>query len=186
MWEAIALGAGLAMDATAVSALRGLQNRTRDGSGRDAVALPLLFGVFQAGMAALGWLIGRAGGDLVNTWDHWIAFALLVGIGLKMIWSGWRGDESSIDAEEDRPGLLVDVVLAVATSIDAFAAGITLPLVPVSPLVAVCLIGAITAVLCGVGYAVGRAAGRHIGSRLELIGGVILLVIGARVLFQHL
>ncbi len=186
MWEAVALGAGLAMDATAVAALRGLQNRTRDGSGRDAVTLPLLFGLFQAGMAALGWLIGRWGGTFVVEWDHWIAFGLLAVIGLKMIWSGWRADDEGHEADEDRAGLLLDLGLAVATSIDALAAGITLPLVPVSPLVAICLIGAITAALCGVGYAVGRAAGRHIGSRLELIGGVILLAIGARVLFQHL
>ncbi len=186
MWEAIALGAGLAMDATAVAALRGLQNRTRDGAGRDAVTLPLLFGIFQAGMAALGWLIGRWGGTFVAEWDHWIAFGLLSLIGLKMIWTGWRSDDESADADEDRSGLLLDLGLAVATSIDALATGITLPLVPVSPLVAICLIGTITAALCGVGYAVGRAAGRHLGSRLELIGGVILVAIGARVLFQHL
>jgi manganese efflux pump family protein len=185
MWEAIALGAGLAMDATAVAALRGLQNRTRDGSGRDAVTLPLLFGIFQAGMAALGWLIGRWGGGFVARWDHWIAFVLLVGIGLKMVWSGWRTGDSP-DTEHDRSGLLLDLGLAVATSVDALAAGITLPLVPVSPLVAICLIGAITTALCGVGYIVGRAAGRHLGSRLELIGGVILVALGARVLFQHL
>ncbi|MFN0249780.1 MAG: manganese efflux pump MntP family protein [Kofleriaceae bacterium] len=184
MWEAIALGTGLAMDATAVAAMRGLSNRRRDGAGRDAVTLPLLFGGFQAGMAALGWLVGRWGGAFVAKWDHWIAFALLAGFGLKMIWSGWRaGDESR---DEDPPRLLVDVGLAVATSIDALAAGITLPLVPVSPIVAICLIGAITTALCGVGYAVGRAAGRHLGSRLEVIGGVILVTIGARVLFQHL
>lgn len=186
MWEAIALGTGLAMDATAVAALRGLQNRTRDGSGRDAITLPLLFGIFQAGMAALGWLIGRWGGSFVAAWDHWIAFVLLAGIGLKMIWTGWRADDESSEADEDRAGLLLDLGLAVATSIDAFAAGISLPVVPVSPLVAICLIGAITSVLCGVGYALGRAAGRHIGSRLELIGGVILLVIAGRVLSQHL
>jgi putative Mn2+ efflux pump MntP len=189
MWEAIALGTGLAMDATAVAALRGLQNRTRDRAGRDAVTLPLLFGIFQAGMAALGWLIGRWGGGFVAAWDHWIAFGLLTAIGGKMIWSGWRtGEESpeSDDAEEDRSGLLLDLGLAVATSIDALATGITLPLVPVPPLVAICLIGAITTLLCGLGYVVGRAAGRHLGPRLELIGGVILVAIGARVLFQHL
>lgn len=186
MWEAIALGAGLAMDATAVAALRGLQNRTRDGSGRDAVMLPLLFGIFQSGMTALGWLLGAWGGGFVEKWHPWIAFALLVGIGLKMIWSGWRTDDHSTEADEDRSGLLLDIGLAVATSIDAFATGITLPLVPVSPLLAICLIGTITTLLCGIGYAVGRAAGRHLGSRLELIGGVILVAIGARVLLQHL
>jgi putative Mn2+ efflux pump MntP len=186
MWEAIALGTGLAMDATAVAALRGLQNRTRDGAGRDAITLPLLFGVFQSGMAALGWLIGRWGGAFVAQWDHWIAFVLLVGIGLKMIWSGWRTADESADADDDRSGLWLDIGLAIATSIDALATGITLPLVPVSPLVAICAIGAITWLLCAVGYVVGKAAGRHIGSRLELIGGVILVAIGVRVLWQHL
>lgn len=187
MWEAIALGAGLAMDATAVAALRGLQNRRRDGAGRDAIVLPLLFGIFQSGMVALGWLLGSWGGAFVEKWDHWIAFALLVAIGGKMVWSGIHsGGDGEDDSELDRTGLLIDLGLAVATSIDAFAAGITLPLVPVSPVVAISLIGVITLALSGVGYVVGRAAGRHIGSRLELIGGVILVGIGARVLLQHL
>lgn len=184
MWEAIALGSGLAMDATAVAALRGLQNRTRDPAGRDAITLPLLFGAFQAGMMALGWLIGRWGGSFVAQWDHWIAFGLLELIGLKMIWTGWRGDDE--EGDDDRSGFWVDIGLAIATSIDALAAGITLPLVPVSPLVAICLVGGITTVLCAVGYVVGKSAGRHLGSRLELIGGVILVALGARVLFQHL
>jgi putative Mn2+ efflux pump MntP len=185
VWEAIALGAGLAMDATAVAALRGLQNRQRDRSGRDAITLPLLFAVFQAGMAALGWALGHFGGSYVKRWDHWIAFVLLAGIGIKMIIGGIKADDSS-DADEDKSGFGVDIMLAIATSIDAAAAGITISLVPVSPVVAICLIGAITWLFCVAGYAAGKAAGRHLGSRLELIGGVILVAIGARVLFQHL
>lgn len=184
MWEAIALGAGLAMDATAVAALRGLQNRERDRSGRDAITLPLLFGVFQAGMTALGWALGRVGAGYVERYDHWIAFALLAGIGVKMIVGGIKGEDP--DADEDASGLAVDLMLALATSIDAAAAGITISIVPVSPVVAICLIGTITWLFCVVGYAAGKAAGRHLGSRLELIGGVILVAIGARVLLQHL
>jgi putative Mn2+ efflux pump MntP len=185
VWEAIALGAGLAMDATAVATLRGLQNRTRDGSGRDAITLPLLFGIFQAGMTALGWAIGHFGGAYVAKWDHWIAFVLLAGIGIKMIIDGIRAKETP-EADEDKAGLGVDIALAIATSIDAAAAGITLSLVPVSPVVAIGLIGVITMVFCMIGYAVGKAAGRHLGSHLELIGGVILVAIGVRVLVQHL
>lgn len=173
------------MDATAVAALRGLQNRERDRSGRDAITLPLLFAVFQSGMAALGWALGHYGGSYVEKYDHWIAFVLLAGIGIKMIIGGIRGEVPG-DADEDRSGLGVDIVLAVATSIDAAAAGITISLVPVSPIVAVCVIGAITWLFCIAGYAAGKAAGRHLGSRLELIGGVILVAIGARVLLQHL
>ena len=185
MWEAIALGAGLAMDATAVAALRGLQNRQRDRSGRDAITLPLLFGAFQSGMTALGWALGYYGGTYVEKYDHWIAFALLAGIGLKMIIGSIRRGDAT-DADEDKSGLGVDIMLAIATSIDAAAAGITISLVPVSPVVAICLIGAITWLFCVVGYAAGKAAGRHLGSHLELIGGVILVAIGARVLLQHL
>ncbi len=186
MWEAIALGAGLAMDATAVAALRGLQNRTRDRSGRDAITLPLLFAVFQSGMATLGWALGHYGGTYVEKYDHWIAFALLAGIGLKMILGSFKKGEDDAAADEDKAGLGVDLVLAIATSIDAAAAGITLSLVPVSPVSAILVIGGVTWLFCLAGYAAGKAAGRHLGSHLELIGGVILVAMGARVLFQHL
>ena len=178
MWAALALSFGLAMDATAVAAARGV----RDEVG-EALILPLLFGVFQAGMAALGWLVGAWGGPYFEAWDHWIAFGLLVGIGLKMLVDAWRG---SADEQDTRSGVGVYLVLAVATSIDAAAAGITLPLLSVAPWVALVMIGAVTFACAALGHRVGRTAGRHLGAKLEVIGGLVLIGIGVRVLVQHL
>src|SRR5690349_25026764 len=119
MGEAIALAFGLAMDATAIAAARGL-SRQRG----EIVILPLLFGLFQAGMAALGWLLGEAGGQYIAAYDHWVASGLLFLVGGKLIYDGVNGDED----EEYTTGIGVYVLLAFATSIDAAAAGITLPM----------------------------------------------------------
>lgn len=165
------------MDATAVAAARGLVRR-----GRELVILPLLFGAFQAGMAALGWGLGAWGGKYVAAYDHWIAFGLLVGIGGKMLYEAWKGEEAKVD----KAGAWTYVVLALATSIDAAAAGITLPLVPVAPVISIALIGVITAACSALGYLTGRAVGAKLGNRLEILGGLVLIGLGVRVLVQHL
>ena len=172
MIEAVVLALGLAMDATAVAAARGLLKRRG-----ELVALPLLFGAFQAGMAALGWLLGAWGGRYVAAVDHWIAFGLLVVIGVKMIF------ESGKDDERRDAGLGVWLLLALATSIDAAAAGITLPLVPAAPWIALLLIGAVTATCSLVGYLAGARLG---GRKLEIAGGVILIALGVKILVEHL
>jgi putative Mn2+ efflux pump MntP len=178
MFEAVALAFGLAMDATAMAAIRGLA-----APRREVVVLPLLFGGFQAGMAGLGWALGAWGGQYILEWDHWIGFVLLVGIGLKMLVDAWRGTDPD---EPLRTEAIVLVGLAFATSIDAAAAGITLPLVPVAPWLALVLIGGVTAACSAVGFVVGRTAGRWLGGKLTALGGVILIAIGVRLLLQHL
>jgi manganese efflux pump family protein len=174
----IALAIGLAMDATAVAATRGL--RARRG---EAVLLAALFGGFQAGMAALGWLLGDYGGRYVAAWDHWIAFGLLAAIGGKMLWDARRGDAAP---EPRSGGAVLYLGLALATSIDAGAAGITLPLLAVPPGFAVAAIGVVTALLTLIGYRAGNALGRRLGSRLEVVGGVVLIAIGVKMLVEHL
>jgi putative Mn2+ efflux pump MntP len=183
MWSAIALAFGLAMDATAVAAARGLAAPR----SRDAVALPLLFGGFQAGMAALGWLAGRWAGAYIAAWDHWVAFGLLVGIGGKMLIDAWRdrGDDGAAAAAAPTT-VLFALGLALATSIDAAAAGLTLPLVPVAPWIALTLIGTITAVCAAAGYFAGRSAGARLGSKLEVLGGLVLIGIGVQLLVRSL
>lgn len=173
----IALALGLAMDATAVAATRGL--RPRRG---EAALLALLFGVFQAGMAALGWLLGEIGSGYVAAWDHWIAFGLLVAIGGKMLWEA----RAHATADPAPAGVLLYLGLALATSIDAGAAGITLPLLGVPPWLALALIGGITAALTAAGYLAGNVLGRHAGSRLEVVGGLVLIALGVKVLLEHL
>jgi putative Mn2+ efflux pump MntP len=177
MWSAIALAFGLAMDATAVSAARGLGGHAR----RELVILPVAFGGFQAGMAALGWLLGRWVGEYIAAWDHWVAFGLLVAIGGKMIVDAVRSGDSR---EHPRGTVLVYLALAVATSIDAAAAGLALPLVPVSPWLALTLIGGVTAGCSAAGFVLGRAIGGRLGSKLELAGGVVLVIIGIEILLR--
>lgn len=174
MLSAIALAFGLAMDATAVCAARAFCAK----NPRELVILPLLFGAFQAGMASLGWLGGRAAADYISAWDHWVAFGLLTLIGGKMIVEALRDD-----GEPPEPGsALLYLGLALATSIDAAAGGLTLALLPVAPWLSLLLIGAVTAVCSALGYAAGRALGHKLGAKLEVIGGLVLVGIGIRIL----
>jgi putative Mn2+ efflux pump MntP len=180
MWSAVALAFGLAMDATAVSVARGLAGH----SPRERVLLPLLFGGFQSGMAALGWLAGRWAGPYIARWDHWVAFGLLVAIGGKMLVEAWR-DGKHGDRGERAPApatIALYLGLAVATSIDAAAAGITLPLVPAAPWLALTLIGGVTAACSAAGYVAGRFVGQRFGARLAMLGGLVLIGIGAELL----
>jgi len=181
MWEAVALAFGLAMDATAVAAARGLAVHR----AREAVALPLLFGGFQAGMAALGWLAGLWVGPYIAAWDHWVAFALLSLIGGKMLRDAWRGDDGG-GAPPAPATMTLYLGLALATSIDAAAAGLTLSLVPAAPWIALLLIGAITTGCSAFGYLAGRIIGRRFGSKLEILGGLVLIGIGIQLLVREL
>jgi len=177
MWEAVALSVGLAMDATAVSAARGLAGHHR----RELVILPLVFGGFQSGMSALGWVGGDWAKSHLGDWGNWIAFALLLVIGGKMIVDAWRGDD---DGEHVPGTIAVYLGLGVATSIDAAVAGLTLPLVPVQPSLSIILIGAITATCSAAGYAAGRALGGKLGPRLGYLGGLALIAIGVSMLVR--
>jgi putative Mn2+ efflux pump MntP len=177
VWAAIALAFGLAMDATAVSAARGLAGHLR----REIVILPLLFGIFQSGMAGLGLVGGTWAGPYLVEWEHWIAFGLLVVIGGKMVIGALRGR----DEAEHVPGtLLLWIGLAIATSIDAAAAGLTLPLLDVAPWLAILLIGAVTTGCSVLAFIVGRAIGHRLGSRLEILGGIVLIGIGIDMAIQ--
>ena len=170
MLEAIVLALGVSMDAAAVAAARGVL-----GHRRERVVLPLMFGGFQAGMAALGWLLGAIGGPYIAAWDHWIAFGLLAGIGIKMIVESRRREPPK------EGGIGLYFLLSLATSIDAGAAGLTLPLVPVSPVVSLSLIGGVTAACSALGFVIGRQL-----ARIEILGGIILIGLGVKILVGHL
>jgi manganese efflux pump family protein len=175
---ALILAFGLAMDATAVCAARALGV----GARSEAIILPLLFGVFQAGMAAVGWLGGDWARAYVSEWDHWVASGLLIVIGLNMIIASWR--DVAAEAEQRSGSLLLYLGLAVATSIDAAAAGLTLPLIPAAPWLVLTAIGVVTSVCCVVGYAVGRKLGERVGPRLGIVGGLVLIGIAIDVLIR--
>jgi putative Mn2+ efflux pump MntP len=179
----LVLAIGLAMDATAVAASRGMM-APRIG-WRQVAIVAVLFGGFQALMPMIGWLIGERIGPLVRAWDHWIAFGLLAAIGGKMIWEAWKGGQDD-PVVGDPFGLRVMVVLAIATSIDALAAGLTLPMLNAPFVLSLVTIGVTTAVLSALGLFAGRRFGAMLGKRLDVLGGVVLIGLGAKILFEHL
>ncbi len=189
-----ALAVGLSMDAMAVAAARGLAAPAI--RARHVALVALFFGGFQALMPALGYLLGQSVGEVVAAFDHWIAFVLLGGIGGKMLWEARTeareaddGDSASTGStapsDDELFGLKVMFVLAVATSIDAFAAGITLPVLAVPVSVSLTVIGLTTAALSAVGLFAGRRFGAHLGPRLDVLGGLVLIGLGGKILYEH-
>lgn len=180
----LVLAIGLAMDATAVAASRGLA--ARSVRPREALLVGGLFGGAQALMPALGWRLGAWLGPLIAAWDHWIAFGLLAFIGGKMLYEAReQGDDDGDEPKRAPFALAALLVLAVATSIDAFAAGIGLPLLGLPPLVSIATIGGVTAALSYLGVYAGRRFGALLGQRLEVFGGLILIGLGVKVLVEH-
>ena len=179
------LALGLAMDATAVAASRGLAaHRIRP---RDVALVAGFFGGSQALMPLIGWAVGARVGHLVQAWDHWIAFVLLAGIGGKMLWEARGSDEDEAGTDRRDPfDLKLMFVLAIATSIDALAVGVTLPMLGAPLLMSIVSIGVTTALLSAVGLFAGRRFGAMLGKRLDAIGGIALIGLGAKILFDHL
>lgn len=174
------LSVGLAMDATAVSAARGLA--VREIRVRHVILVAGVFGGFQALMPVFGWALGARIGPLVQAWDHWIAFSLLFFVGGKMLWDA-RGNRCETD--EDHFAYKSMFLLGIATSIDAFAVGITLPMLNAPFALSVATIGVVTALLSALGLFAGRRLGAMLGRRLDLAGGVILIGLGAKILLEH-
>lgn len=181
IWELLVLAVGVSMDAFAVAVCKGLSTPTLRAG--QALAVGLWFGLFQALMPALGWLLGSAFSGLVGAVDHWIAFALLAAIGGNMIREALGGDGEDVD-----PSLSFGVMflLAAATSIDALAVGITFALLPVNILAAVALIGAVTFAISCAGAKIGNVFGARYKARAEGFGGAALILIALKLLLEHL
>jgi len=175
------LAFGLAADATAVAVTRGMaMRRVR---ARDALRVGVVFGLFQAGMPLIGWALGEAFGELIAAVDHWIAFGILGVLGARMIWGALHGED---DADERAPSGRLLLVLAVATSIDALAAGITLPLMGAPLWSSILTIGLVTMALSSAGMVLGRRLGERFAGRITVIGGVVLIGLGTKILVEHL
>jgi putative Mn2+ efflux pump MntP len=177
------LALGLAMDATAVAAARGLA--AAELRVRHALLVGLLFGGAQALMPLLGFFIGDRLGPHVSRWDHWIAFVLLTGIGGKMLWEA-RAVHEGQATRGDPFALRVLLILAVATSIDAFAVGITLPMLNAPLALSLATIGITTALLSGAAVFLGRHFGAKLERRLDAAGGLVLVSLGVKILVEHL
>lgn len=180
------IGVGLSMDAFAVSVCKGL-NMHGTLNWRDTGLLALFFGGFQALMPLAGWALGRGFEQYITSIDHWIAFGLLAFIGGHMLWEVWKGEGEEDENEEAGPLRLGELtLLAIATSIDALAVGITFAFLRVNIVSAISIIGCTTFVLSGVGVMVGHRFGLRYKKKAEIAGGVILILIGVKILLEHL
>lgn len=181
------IGVALSMDAFAVSVCKGLASKTIDWNRAFVVALS--FGVFQAVMPLIGWLLGESVQWLIEPVDHWIACALLAGIGAKMIWDAFH-DEDDDDAgaeSADAKSFLVELLLlSIATSIDAFVVGISFSMAQIPIVEAMVIIGITTFVLCLVGYGVGNRFGARFEKPATIAGGIVLILLGIKIVLEHL
>ncbi len=181
--ELLIIAVGLAMDAFAVAVCKGLS--TQKLMKRHYIIIGLWFGGFQALMPAIGYFLGSAFSSYINKIDHWVAFVLLAIIGANMIKEGFSKEEECSSC--DSFAIKTMFVMAVATSIDALAVGVTFALLPdVNILLAVAFIGVITFALSALGLRVGNVFGAKYKSRAEIFGGVILILMGTKILLEHL
>lgn len=172
------------MDAMAVAAARGLS--VKRVQLKHVLLVAGFFGGFQALMPLFGWLLGSRVGKAIEAWDHWIIFALLGGIGGKMLWEAFHQETEAPLKEEEAFGLRVMLLLAIATSIDALAAGFALPLLGAPLGVSLAAIGITTATLSALGLFAGHRFGAALGSRLDALGGLVLIGLGLKSLLEHL
>lgn len=184
-YELFLIGVGLSMDAFAVSVCKGLAMEKINK--KQAVVIGLYFGGFQALMPLLGWLLGARLQKYIVSIDHWVAFVLLAFIGGKMIMEAVRDKDDQEIGQKDLPlNHREMLIMAVATSIDALAVGITFAFLDIPIAEAVTIIGCTTFVLSVAGVAVGNFFGTRYKKKAEISGGVILILIGLKILTEHL
>ena len=180
-FELFLIAVGLSMDAFAVSVCKGLSVRKLEV--KHALLAGLYFGGFQALMPLLGWLLGYRFESMIRSVDHWIAFVLLALIGGNMIKEAFQKDEEELS---DDFGFRTMVLLAIATSIDALAVGVTFAFLEVRILPAAGLIGVTTFLLSALGIWIGHVFGARYKAKAEFVGGAILILIGLKILLEHL
>jgi putative Mn2+ efflux pump MntP len=174
---------GLSADCFAVALSAGLSNIFL--SFKKQLRISFSFGLFQAVMAYIGWVAGRTIVDIIAEFDHWIAFSLLLLVGGKMIRESLRHNQDDHE-QADISRLLPLLILSFATSIDALAVGLSLAFVEVKILWTTITIGLVAFIMSIFGLLAGKQASRIIGRRAELFGGIILIVIGLKILIEHL
>lgn len=179
--ELIVLSIGLAMDAFAVSICKGLSMPRM--KWKNAIIIGAYFGYFQALMPALGYLLGFNFQDRISNIDHWVAFILLGVIGINMIKEAVSKDN---DVHNDSVKFKDMIVLAIATSIDALAVGITFAFLNVNLILSISLIGIITFIISVLGVKVGNIFGDKYEKKAEFMGGIILILLGIKILLEHL
>ena len=177
--DILLISIGMAMDSFAVSVCKGLS--IKKAGIPEGVKCGIYFGGFQALMPVIGYYLGRLFAELIVKIDHWIAFGLLLFIGLSMI-----KESRETEKVDDKMDVRTMLILAVATSIDALSIGVTLAFVDVNIWVVVSSIGIVTFLFSLVGVLIGRRVGSMLGNRAKVIGGVILIYLGTKILLEHL
>lgn len=179
--EILLTGLGLAMDAFAVALCKGLSMKKFDK--KKGIIIGLYFGIFQGMMPLIGYLLGTTFQNLITSVDHWIAFVLLGFIGGNMLKEAFSKDDETCNDKVDFKTMLP---LAIATSIDALAVGITFAFLKVNIVIAVLSIGIITFIMSFIGSKVGNKFGTKYEKKAQLFGGIILVLIGLKILLEHL
>lgn len=184
--ELFVIGVGLSMDAFAVAVCKGPGMKMVNW--RHAFVIALMFGGFQGLMPLIGWALGSQLTSLIEPVDHWIAFILLVFIGGKMLWDAFRGDDGceTCGCAEEKLDMRELLMMAVATSIDALAVGVTFAFLGVNVMAAVVVIGVTTFALSFVGVVAGNRFGARFEKPATIAGGVVLVLIGLKILLEHL
>jgi len=177
----ILLAVGLGVDAFSVAIGIGAANRKK--SWAPVLRLSLAFGIFQFAMPLAGWLAGSTVADIIQGFDHWIAFALLALVGGKMIREGLEKDTDGEKADQTRGWPLF--LLSVATSIDALAVGFSFSLLKTPILFPAAIIGVVCFVMTAVGMFFGKGLARIFGRKVEILGGLVLIAIGVKILIEH-
>ena len=177
------IAVGLSADCFAVALAA--STSARGASRLQMLRVCLAFGIAQAAMPVVGWLAGKTLVGLISDYDHWLAFGLLLAIGLRMIWESFRSNESEAPDRDFSKGVTL-MTLALATSMDALAVGLSFAFLSVNIGMAVSTIGAVAFAITGGGFLVGRKAGQLLGKRAETAGGIILIAIGLRILLSHM
>jgi putative Mn2+ efflux pump MntP len=180
--EILFISVGLAMDAFAVSICAGTNELTK--GKRPTFRLSFHFGLFQFLMPVLGWFLGSGIQRYIEAYDHWVVLGLLAFVGLKMIKSGFEKD-TDIKKGDLSKGMNL-VMVSIATSLDAFAIGISFAMLNTGVWYPSIIIGIVTAVLSIVGVRVGNKLGTKFGKKMEILGGIILIIIGIRILIGHI
>lgn len=176
---------GLAMSTDAFAAALGRGTSMRSPGFAQALRVGLIFGAIETLTPALGWLLGRAASSMIGEWDHWIAMALLGGLGLHMIHAGLAGDDGD-DAPPRSHSLAATALAGLATSLDALAAGVGLAFLDVNIVVVALVIGLCTVAMVTLGVLLGARLGTMVGRRAEVLGGVLLIAVGVGIVWQHL
>lgn len=186
LFTTILLALGMSVDAFAAALARGAGSLHY--TWRQTVKTALIFGIVETITPLIGWLAGSMTQKFIAEYDHWLAFGLLLALGLKMIWGALHDGDKTAAADGNRTDttLLLTVITAIATSIDSMVVGVGLAFLDANIWLTALAIGTSTTIMAAIGLRLGRLLGQKIGSRAEMAGGVVLIGIGTFILLEHL